>query len=171
MRISLIVALDEDRGIGKAGQLPWRLRTDLQRFKRLTMGHHLLMGRKTWLSIGKALPGRTNLVISRDPAFQAPGCQVLPSLQAALDLARQSGEDECFVIGGGEIFRQALPLADRIYLTRVHTRAGCDVFFPPFEMADWVASESSFQPASPQDNHPSTFQILSRRPAAQAGVR
>ncbi len=162
MLISLIVAIDEDMGIGKDGRLPWHLRADLQRFKRLTMGHHLVMGRKTYQSIGKPLPGRKNIILSRDPAFQAPGCLVLPSLQEALDLARQGSEDELFIIGGGQIYAQALPLADRIYLTRVHTRAGCDITFPPFDPAEWAESRRSEHPADEHNDHPSTFTLLRR---------
>ncbi len=107
--------MDEIGGIGKDNGLPWHLSSDLKRFKQLTMGHHLIMGRKTYETIGKPLPGRITIVITRNLQYQAEGCLVAPSLEKALDLARGNGETETFIAGGGEIFAIALPLADRIY--------------------------------------------------------
>ena len=126
MIVSLIAALDEAGGIGKDGGLPWRLSADLRRFKALTMGHHLIVGRKTYVSIGRPLPGRTLIVLTRDPTFAAPGCLLAASLEQALALAGRRGESEAFIGGGGEIFAQAMPLAGRLYLTHVHTLAACD---------------------------------------------
>jgi dihydrofolate reductase len=125
--ISLIVAISKNRVIGAAGQLPWRLPGDLQRFKRLTMGQTLLMGRKTYQSIGRPLPGRKTIVLSRDPDFRAADCTVaadLPSGLAAADGA------ELFICGGGEIYRQTLPLVERIYLTELQREVAGDTFFP-----------------------------------------
>jgi dihydrofolate reductase len=128
--ISLIVAMASNRVIGMAGQLPWHLPGDLQRFKRLTMGHHLLMGRKTWNSIGRPLPGRTSLIVSRDPAFVAPGGQVFGQLTTALAAAEEAGETELFVCGGAEIYAQLLPVCHRIYLSRLSKEFRGDVYFP-----------------------------------------
>ncbi len=162
MLVSLIVAMDEDRGIGKGGKLPWHLSSDLKRFKQLTMGHFLIQGRKTYATIGRPLPGRRMVIVTRDPAYQAPGCQVVHSLDEALKLAEAAGESEAFIGGGGEIFAQALPLADRLYLTRVHAHLDCEVFFPPFEMGDWKIAEREFYPADEQNEHPFTYQLLVR---------
>ena len=165
MNISLIVAMDEERGIGRDGKVPWHLKADLQRFKALTMGHHLIVGRKTWESIGWPLPGRRMIIITRDPEYvpeNCPDCIVVTSLHAALELAEDAGEQEAFIGGGGEIFVQALPLADRIYLTTVHTRVGCDVFFPQFAQAEWNEIERNEQGADERNDHPFTFKILSR---------
>src|SRR5512139_3630480 len=110
MNISLIVAMDEERGIGKGGKVPWHLKADLQRFKALTMGHHLIVGRKTWESIGRPLAGRVMVIITRSPVYRpenCPDCVVVDSLDAALEVARQAGEQEAFIGGGGEIFAQA----------------------------------------------------------------
>lgn len=163
MIVSLVVAMDEQGGIGKNGALPWHLSADLKRFKQITWGSYLIMGRKTYDSIGAALPGRTNVVISRQPAFSAPGCLVACSLTAALSLAEMNGEGEAFVIGGSQIFQQALPLANRLYLTRVHARLDCDVFFPPLAEGDWQAEVTSEFPADEKNDYPSTFTLLVRK--------
>lgn len=162
MIISLIVAMDRQRGIGLEGGLPWHLSSDLKRFKTLTMGHHLIMGRKTYESIGKPLPGRTMIVISRNPDYTAEGCIVVPSLEEALVRARLEGQEEVFVIGGGEIFQQILPMADRIYLTEVHAITEADVFFPDFSLDGWQVLESSFVPSGPKDDFDSTYKLLER---------
>jgi dihydrofolate reductase len=163
MLISLIVAMDEERGIGKNGKVPWHLSADLRRFKALTMGHHLIVGRKTWESIGRPLPGRKMVIITRNPGYRpenCPECEVVNSLKAALEVARRAGEDEAFIGGGGDIFAQALSLADRIYLTTVHTRAGCDVFFPVFDREEWVEMERHEQGAGEGNEYPFTLQGL-----------
>lgn len=155
--------MDRDRGIGKGGQVPWHLSADLRRFKRLTLGNPVIMGRKTFASIGRALPGRTNIVITRQRSFQAPDCLVVSSLDRALDLAEQGGACEAFVIGGGEIYAQALPRAGRLYLTRVDTQAGCDVFFPPFDLSEWLEIERSQTPADDKNQYLATFSVLERK--------
>lgn len=129
--ISLIAAMSQNRVIGRNGQLPWRLPADLQHFKQLTTGHTLIMGRKTFESVGKALPNRTNLVLSRQPNYSAANIEVFTTLADAL-AAVNPDEVEVFVVGGGEIYAQALPLADRIYLTVVHQSFEGDAFFPDF---------------------------------------
>jgi dihydrofolate reductase len=133
MIISLIAAMSENRVIGSDNRLPWHLPEDLKRFRALTRGHPVIMGRKTWDSIGgKPLPQRDNIVLTRQPGFAAPGARVFSSLNAALEDLRNSlpADAEVFVIGGAEIYRLALPIADRIYLTVVHRTVAGDAFFP-----------------------------------------
>lgn len=135
MILSLIVALDRNHGIGVQNRLPWHLPADLRHFKTVTSGHTVIMGRKTYESIGKALPNRRNVVISRSANYKAEGCEVLNNLVDAI--ASCKNEKEVFVIGGSEIYGQALPLADKLYITRVKTVTDADAFFPPFHEADW----------------------------------
>ena len=168
MIISLIAAIDEGGGIGRQGEVPWHLRTDLQRFKKLTLGHHIIMGRKTWDSIRRPLPGRTSLVVTRQVDYRLEGVIVLHSLDEALAVAQAAGETEAFVIGGGELYAQALPRAGCLYLTRVHTRLDCDTFFPPFEMGEWVEKERQFIPADEQNEYDSTYCVLMRENKAGA---
>mgnify|MGYP002682532439 FL=1 len=162
MIVSLIVAMDLQGGIGRDGGIPWHLSTDLKRFKRLTMGHYLVMGRKTHVSIGRALPGRINIVLSRAANYQPQGCLVAASLDGALAQAQDAGAEEVFVIGGGQVYSQALKLADRIYLTRVHTIANCDTFFPDLDAAAWRVVEEQALSAGEEDEYPSTYQVLQR---------
>jgi dihydrofolate reductase len=163
MIISLVVAMDERRGIGVDNRLPWRLSADLQRFKRLTMGRHLIMGRRTYESIGRPLPGRTTIVVTRNPNFRPPGSLVAGSLEEALALAEGRGETEAFVVGGSAIFAAALPLAERIYLTQVHAVAAADVFFPELDRSEWLEKERVYQRADAKNEHPFSFMLLERR--------
>lgn len=145
MTVAVIAAVARNGTIGRAGGLPWHLSEDLRRFKRLTMGHALVMGRKTHESIGRALPGRRNLVLTRNPApVLADGAERVDDLAAALDRCRQAGETEVFIIGGGEIYRQALALADRLYLTEIHQEVDGDTWFPADALVGWheVAREN-----------------------------
>ena len=162
MIISIIVAMDETRGIGLDGRLPWHLPADLKRFKSLTMGHHLIMGRKTFASIGRPLPGRTTIIVTRDQSFQPEGCLVAHSLETALEFARLDLENDVFVIGGAEIFVQAIELADRIYLTQVHSSLPADVYFPEFAAADWQEIDSEYHPADEKNRYPFTYKTLAR---------
>jgi dihydrofolate reductase len=162
MIISLIAAMDEQGGIGSAGAIPWHLPADLKRFKTLTMGHHLIMGRKTYQSIGRLLPGRTTIVVTRNPDFQSSGSLVCHNLNAALELANQRGETEVFLIGGGKIYEQAIVFADRLYLTLVHGRFETDVSFPPFNESSWVETERVFHPADERNPFAFTFRVLQR---------
>jgi dihydrofolate reductase len=155
--------MDEMGGIGKDNRLPWHLSSDLKRFKQLTMGHHLVMGRKTYETIGHPLPGRTTIVITRNQQYPAEGYLVATSLDEALDLVRENGETEAFIAGGGEIFTLALPLADRIYLTRVHAQVQADVFFPPFSPEGWRQIESIEQLSDEKNDYPSTFIIFVKK--------
>ena len=138
--ISLIVAMDRKRVIGADNKLPWHLPADLKRFKELTLGHHIVMGRKTFESIGKPLPGRTTVIVTRQEGFKAEGCIVVHSLDAALLAA--SEDSEAFVIGGGDLFEQSLQFADKIYLTEIDTEvAKGDVFFPKLDKQEWKLLE------------------------------
>ncbi len=162
MDISLIAALDEQGGIGKDGGLPWKVRSDLQRFKRLTMGHALIVGRRTWDSIERPLPGRRMIVITRQAAWQAAGAERATGLAEALRMAESAGETEAFIGGGAQIFALALPLAQRFYLTRIHTVAACDTFFPPLDLDAWRMVSQQALPASDGDAYASTFYFLAR---------
>ena len=133
--ISLIVAASANNVIGVAGELPWHLSDDLKRFKALTMGKPIVMGRKTYESIGRALPGRQNIVITTQSEYSAPGCDVVASLGGAIAAVTES--DEIMVIGGGEIYQLFMPIAQRIYMTRVATDVQGDTFFPEIDPAIW----------------------------------
>ena len=132
--ISLIAALSENRVIGNKGKIPWHIPEDLKRFKKLTLGHAIIMGRKTYASIGKPLPNRTNIIITRDPHFLAQNCTVVHSLKEAIDEAKRVSPGEIFIIGGGEIFAQALPFADKLYLTVVTGQFEGDAIFPDYSL-------------------------------------
>lgn len=162
MIISIIVAMDESRGIGINNLIPWRLSDDLKRFKSLTMGHHIIMGRLTFKSIGKLLPGRTTIVISRNSKYIVKNGIVVSSLNRAIQIAEESGECEAFIIGGGQIFKQALEVANRIYLTRVHVNLDCDVFFPELNSSDWHETTVTGKDADESNQYPSTFAVLER---------
>ncbi len=167
MIVSLIVAVSENGVIGAQGDLPWRLSDDLRRFKALTMGHHLLLGRRTFESIQRPLPGRRVIVLTRNPSYQASDSPieyiVVHSLDEALELAREAGEEELFIGGGAAIFALALPLTDRIYWTRVHAIVEGDTFFPPFDRLDWALQRAEFLPADERNQYPFTLEILERR--------
>lgn len=135
--ISFIVAMDDNRVIGKDNQLPWHLPEDLKFFKRVTMGHPIVMGRKTFDSIGRPLPGRENMVITRNTDFQFDGCTIFYGLDEFLAFSEQKTEEEFFVIGGAEIFKQLLGKADRLYITEIHASFDGDTFLPTIEMNDW----------------------------------
>lgn len=133
--LSLIAAKARNGVIGRNNALPWHLPEDLKYFKATTLGHPILMGRKTFESIGRPLPGRTSIVISRNPDWQFAGCTVVPSIDAALQAAAE--RDEIFVIGGSELYSQTLPRADRLYLTEIHADFAGDAHFPELNPADW----------------------------------
>jgi dihydrofolate reductase len=139
MNISLIVAMASNRVIGADNKMPWHLSADLKRFKNITMGSPILMGRKTHESIGKALPGRTNIVISRNSNYQAQGCQVYSDIPSALDSFPEC--QEIFVIGGASLYETMLPEAESIYLTQIHQSFSGDTYFPEIDSSDWVEVE------------------------------
>ena len=169
MRVALIVAVADNGVIGRAGDLPWRLPADLKRFRRLTMGHHLIIGRKTWQSIGKPLAGRRILVLTRAAAVEPAGADPCPSLAEALARAAAAGDDEPFVAGGAEVYRLALPLADRLYLTRVHASPEGDVRLPPFDTEHWQLVERRERPPDERHAHRLTFETYDRLPEPPPG--
>jgi len=158
--VSLIAAMAENRVIGRDGGLPWRLPDDLKRFKRLTIDHTVIMGRKTFDEVKQPLANRRNVVISRNPEFRPHGVTVVPSLAEALALG--ATESEVFVIGGGEIYRMALARADRIYLTVVHAVVEGDTYFPPFDASAWVLEAETHHPADEKHAYSFTFRDYSR---------
>ncbi|HEY8073056.1 MAG TPA: dihydrofolate reductase [Labilithrix sp.] len=135
-KLALIVAVADDGAIGLGGKLPWRIPEDLKFFKSATMGHAIIMGRKTWDEVGKPLPGRRNIVVSRQPGLRLEGAEIAKTLEDAIALARQT-DDEPFVIGGAAIFAAALPLATKIFWTEVHKKVDADTYFPPFDRTGW----------------------------------
>jgi dihydrofolate reductase len=155
--------MDENSGIGKDSRIPWHLPSDLKRFKSLTMGHLLVMGRKTYEAIGKPLPGRVMVIITRRKKYDLDTCLVVNSLEAAINLALNNHEDELFIIGGGEIFSQAIGLADKIYLTSVHTRMDADVFFPKIDGSIWRLIKSDATTPDEKDEYESDFKIFIRK--------
>lgn len=159
--VALVVAADEEGGIGRGGGLPWHLPADLQHFRALTMGKPVIMGRRTWESIGRPLPGRRNVVVSRQPSLQVPGCEVAGSLDDALRLVDDAAE--ACVIGGAEIYRLALPLADLIHLTRVHARVEADTFLPPLDPQEWRLRSREEHAADERHAYPFSFITLERR--------
>lgn len=165
--VVLIAAIADNGVIGRDNQLIWRLRTDLRRFRELTMGCPIIMGRKTYLSIGKPLPGRQTVVLSRDPQFGPDGVYVVPTLDQALETAQRlgaaMGARAVIVAGGGEVYAQALPFADRLELTFVHAKPEGDAVFPAFDRATFRESARSEHPAGPKDEHAFSFVSLDRQ--------
>ncbi len=157
MQISIIAALTDNYVLGKDNKLIWHLPDDLKNFKRLTSGHPIIMGRKTFESLGKPLPNRTNIVITRNSDMHLTGCLVAHSLKEALQMAQNTGCEVVFVIGGGEIYHQTLPLANVLYLTHVHTTLAGDAFFPQFAPEEWEKTESIHHPVD--EKHAFSFEI------------
>lgn len=159
--ISIIVAIAENRAIGKDNKLLWHLSDDLKRFKKLTTGHTLIMGRNTFLSLPNgALPNRRHVVISDIPGEKFEGCEMAGSIAEAVDLA--GTEEECFVIGGGMVYTQFLPLAGKLYLTRVHHSFEADTFFPEIDFSQWRVVHSEKVDAGPKNEYPHTYTELIR---------
>lgn len=163
MIVSLIAAMDRNRGIGTGNQLPWRLPADLRRFRELTMGHHIIVGRKTYESIGRPLPGRQMIIVTREKGYEAQDWFITHSVQEAINLARDRGESEVFVCGGAEIYRQSLDFADRMYLTLVDAEVAADTFFPEFDRDRWIEQESFHHPADENNPYPFTFNLMLRK--------
>jgi dihydrofolate reductase len=163
MKISSIVAIGKNNVIGKDNQIPWYLPEDLKWFKRQTLGHAVIMGRKCFESIGRPLPKRTNIIITRDVFYLAQGCEIVHSLSEAIDKAAAEGETEAFIIGGGEIYTQSMELIDKIYLTEVEIEAEGDVFFPALTPDEWqlLSEEKHFKDEKNEWDY--TFKIFERR--------
>lgn len=163
MLIALVVAAAENNVIGKNNQLLWRLPNDMKFFKNTTWGMPVIMGRKTFESLDKPLAGRTNIVITRQDAWEAPGTQVVKSLEESIAVAADTDAKEAFVIGGGEIYALALPLAQRIYLTRVHTSLEGDTYFPEFDGQQWELLSNLDFPADEKHAYAYSFQVWGRK--------
>lgn len=160
--ISLLVAASENNVIGKDNKLPWHLPNDLKYFKNLTWAMPVLMGRKTFEAIGKPLPGRTNIVITRNSSWTSEGAAVVHTLDEAIGKAKEADVKEIFVIGGAEIFASALPQANRIYLTRIHHQFEGDAFFPSIDEKEWQLVKQHFCAADEKNQYPHTFQVWER---------
>jgi dihydrofolate reductase len=163
MILSIIVAKSENDVIGKDNKLPWHLPEDLKNFKKITTGHHILMGRKTYESIGKPLPNRTNVIITRDDNYKAEGCTVVNSISEAVELCRKNSETEAFIIGGAQIFSETLKIAGKLYLTEVHQKFEGDVFMPEINLKEWEHESKQHFPKTITNPVPFTLFIMRRK--------
>ena len=170
MTVSLIVAVSSNGVIGSGGGLPWYLPADLKHFKQTTMGHHLIIGRRTWDEVGKPLPGRSMVVVTRSRRFAPEGAKVASSIEQALELA--SGDDESFIGGGAQIYRIALErdLVDRIYLTRIHAEVEGDTYFPQIDFEEWMLVSEEHHEADEKNEFPYTFLVYDRRRSSRTPV-
>jgi dihydrofolate reductase len=160
--ISLLVAMDRNRVIGKNNQLPWHLPADLAYFKKLTMGHTIVMGRKTFESIGRVLPGRENVIVTRNPSFTKENCIIIHSIEKIKKLAAEKN-DEIFIIGGAEIFKETLPFADRLYITKIEAEFPGDTFFPPFDESQWQLISCEKGPKDEKNPYDYYFLVYERK--------
>ena len=162
MKISLIVAASENNVIGRDNDLPWKLPDDMKHFVKTTKGHCILMGRKNLESFGRLLPNRTNILLTRDREYKFEGAEIFYELEQAIAFAKKSGEEELMVIGGGEIYRQCMPFADRVYLTRVHAEVEGDVYFPELDSSFWEVTTEEFHEKDEKHNFSFSFQTFDR---------
>jgi dihydrofolate reductase len=169
MTLSIIAAVSDNNVIGRNNDLPWRLSSDLKRLKALTMGHHMIMGRRTWESVGKPLPGRTIVVVTHDPNVAMDSVVAVPTLEKAYEVS--SGDDEVFIAGGANIYEQTIHAADRMYLTRVHAEVEGDTFFPEFDdVTEWKLVDSEHCDADEKNEYPYSFLTYERvAPARSRG--
>lgn len=167
MDIVLVAAVSQNGVIGRDGGLPWRLSSDLKRFKADTIGRPIIMGRRTWEAIGRPLPGRRNIVVTRDPGYRVEGADVVATLDAALVLAHAqavtSGQSEICVIGGGQVYAQAMEQATRLKITRVLADIDGDTVFPPISEDEWVRESALDIPAGEKDSHATRYEVYVRR--------
>jgi len=163
MTVSAIVATAKKNVIGKDNDIPWYLPADLKYFKRTTLGHHIIMGRKSYESIGRPLPKRTNVIITRDPFYTVSNCVVVHSVEEALKFALDNNEEEAFIIGGGEIYRLALPFVDRLYLTEVDLEVEGTIYFPTLDIDEWNLVSSEAHTADEKNPHDYIFKVLERK--------
>lgn len=162
MQITAIAAMSQNRVIGSDNEIPWYLQEDFKFFKKTTLNHHIIMGRKTFESIGKPLPKRTNIVITRNPFFIASNVITANSLENALAIAAENGETEAFIIGGGTIYQQSLPMLDKIYLTEVATEVTGDTFFPELSLEEWKASVILSHSKDAKNDHDFTIKLYDK---------
>lgn len=164
MIISAIVAMSSNRVIGREGDLPWHLPRDMKYFKAMTMGHHVIMGRNNFASMDyRPLRGRVNIVLTRDPYFITSSALVMHSIEEALSYAKNAGETEAFIIGGGEIYKQSMHLLDKIYLTEVITELSGDTYFPEIDPNEWETLTSELHEADEKNAFPMRFDVLLRK--------
>ena len=162
MQITAIAAMSQNRVIGSDNEIPWYLQEDFKFFKKTTLNHHIIMGRKTFESIGKPLPKRTNIVITRNPFFIASNVITANSLENALAIAAENGETEVFIIGGGTIYQQSLPMLDKIYLTEVATEVTGDTFFPELSLEEWQSSIILSHSKDAKNDHDFTIKLYEK---------
>lgn len=163
MIVSAIVAVAKNRVIGKDNNIPWYLSSDLKYFKKTTLNHHVIMGRKSFQSIGRPLPKRTNIILTRDPFFIATGCITAHTLEEALAIAHDNGEEEVFIIGGAQIYELALPYLDRLYYTEVDAEPEGEILFPELNWDDWQLLSKKDHPAGERDDFPFTSKVYRRK--------
>lgn len=167
IKVCPIVAVADNGVIGKDNDLPWRIKSEFSYFKSKTMGHPIVMGRKSFDALGKPLPGRTNIIITRDKSWHADGAMVAHTLEEGIaiakDIARKDGKDEVFIGGGAEIYKLALPLSDRLYYTEVHLKPEGQIHFPTFDRSQWVEIKREFHEALPGEDGNFTITVLDRK--------
>lgn len=163
MIISAIVAMSQNRVIGKDNKIPWHLPADLKYFKKTTLNHHIILGRKCYESIGKPLPRRTNIIVTRNKTFKAEGCVIVNSIGEGLAYARERDEIEVFIVGGGEIYRQSIHLWDKLYLTEVEIEIFGDIFFPKIDNNQWLMNTEKHYLMDEKNPHDYTFKIYERK--------
>ena len=164
--VALVVAMGENRAIGRGGDLPWHLHSDMRYFRKITLGKPIIMGRLTFSSLGRVLDGRVNIILTRNAAFEVPGAIMAYNLDEALDVARKAAAkadvDEIMVIGGEDVFRAVLPKADRIYMTEVRASPEADTWFPELDKSEWRVVSREAHKKGPKDDHDFTFVVLER---------
>lgn len=164
MKISTIVGMGKNREIGRGNDIPWYLPADLKYFKKVTTGHPIIMGRKCFESIGKPLPNRTNIIVSRNPEFYIEGCILVHSIGAALAVAQDKGAEEAFIIGGGEIYRRGLPLSTKLYLTEIDIEVeDADIYFPEINLDHWKETSAIAHQKDVKNPYDYTFRVLERK--------
>lgn len=162
MTLSIIVAASENNVIGINNHLPWHLPVDMKYFKDMTMGKPIVMGRKSFEELGRVLPGRPNIMITRKPEYKVEGLHIVSSLEAGIEKAKTFGTEEIFITGGGEIFKIALPIVDRLYLTRVHAEVTGDTYFPQFDPRGWKLVKNERHEKDEKHQYALTFQVWER---------
>lgn len=163
MDISIIVGMGNQQEIGANNQIPWHLSADLKYFKKVTLGHPIIMGRKCYESIGRALPGRQNIVITRNPDFEASDCIIAHSLPGSLTIAKESNPDEIFIIGGGQIYEEALTIANKLYITYIDIDVpDADIFFPSFSLEGWECIKKEVHQKDEKNQFDYTFAVYQR---------
>lgn len=163
MIVSAIVAVAKNNVIGKNNNIPWYLPDDLKYFKAKTLNHHVIMGRKSYESIGHPLPKRTNIIVTRNPFFIASNCLVVHTVEEGLDIAQENGEEEVFILGGAEIYKLSLPYLDRIYLTQIDLEIEGDTFFPQLNMDEWELVSEDPRRASGNNEYDHNFKVFERK--------